>query len=98
MRAVDGDDFGSTGGDSGDEAFERIEVLGLEAAAVALLVPGGMAVEAEDQLGADASDFTGGARRFDVAEVGEEVDEAGQAFGERRIFRASVCRARVTWA
>ena len=51
-------------------------------------VPGRMAVVAEHQFGADAADFAGGAGALHVAEVGEEVHEAGQALGQRGIGRA----------
>jgi len=48
---------------------------------VVLVVPGGMAVVAEDQLGADAGDFAGGLRGLGVAEVAEELNSTFQAFG-----------------
>ena len=54
-----------------------------------LLVPGGMAVVAEDQFGADARDLAGRLRRLRVAEVAEELHGAFQAFGGHRIVRAA---------
>src|ERR1019366_900690 len=74
--------------DAGDDAFERFQFFGAITGPAAGLVPGRVAVEAIDQFGADAAHFTGRAGALDVAEVGEEIDETGQALGQGRVGRA----------
>ena len=88
MRAVGGDDIDGHGGDAGHGLFVLIEFAGEEAALVFFLVPGGMAVVAEDQLGADARDLSGGLGGLGVAEVAEELHGTGEAFGGDGIVRA----------
>jgi len=53
-----------------------------------LLVPRGVAVVAEDELGADARDFAGCGGGLRVAEVAEELQRAVEALGGDGIGRA----------
>src|ERR1039458_8996911 len=48
-----------------------------------------MAVVAEDELGADARDFSGGLRGLGVAEVTEELNSTSEAFGSDRVILAT---------
>src|ERR1035438_5930258 len=48
---------------------------------MALFVPCGMAVVAEDEFGTDAVYFAGSLRRLRVAEVAEELDGSVEALG-----------------
>ncbi len=67
---------------AGHRLFVLLQLTGREAAAGAFVVPRGMAVVAEHQLGADARDFAGGLRGLHVAQVAEELHGPRQAFGD----------------
>ncbi len=74
--------------DAGDDAFKGLELLRGIAGTATGVVPGWVPVVAVNQFGADAADFAGGAGALHMAEVGEEVHEARQAFGQGGICRA----------
>jgi len=81
VGAVGLEDIKGHGGDAGHGFLVLFEFGGEEAAFVVGVGPGGVGRVAEDELGADAGDFTGGGGGLGVAKVGEELDGAFEAFG-----------------
>src|SRR5580698_1013874 len=85
MGAVSGKDIDGKRGDAGHGFFVGFDFAGDEAAGVGIVAPGGMAVVAEDEFGADALDLACRLRSLRVAKVAEELHGAFETFSGDRI-------------
>src|SRR3974377_2098578 len=88
MRACVSDDVDGNRGDARNPALELGNFVGVIASFIIFFVPGGMAVIAENKLGANAANPPGPPSRLDVAQVTEELEDAGQSFGDDRVLGA----------